>query len=118
MNRKLISGFLLSSTLLVVAATALADTRSFALQAVGGALSEGGDTITVNQDDSVSLSLVSDKALIVHLHGYDLEYALQAGTPLQIDLPSHLTGRFPAEIHHYDGGHGKGVLFYYEVYPK
>lgn len=118
MHRKAIPLFLMMSVLLFATAAAKADERSFELQAVGGALGKGGDTITVNQDDSVALSLVSDKTLLLHLHGYDLEFAVQADSLAQIDLPSHIAGRFPVEIHHYDGGHGKGVLFYYEVYPK
>lgn len=63
-----------------------------------GKLVSGPETTQVKEGDKVSLNIVSDKDLEVHLHGYDKSVELKANAPGSIDFTADQTGRFIYEI--------------------
>lgn len=63
--------------------------------------------------DQLELTVVSARDDELHLHGYDLTLALQAGQPGTLQFPATHAGRFEIELHR---GHAAiGVL---EVQPR
>jgi hypothetical protein len=101
------------------AATAPADpsTVDFAVAknkvtATGGALNAG--TIRFQQGDLIRLRWTTDEAMVLHLHGYDIEGDIAAGEPTSMVFDADLAGRFPTERH----GTKAVTLVYVEVYPK
>ncbi len=59
-----------------------------------------GDTdATVNKGDAVTLTIQSDAAEIVHVHGYDKEVEVEAGVPAKITFVADIAGRFEVEGH-------------------
>lgn len=82
----------------------------------------GKNSVRVTRGDTVQLRWVSDKPLDLHLHGYDVTVHVMPGTPAEMKLRAHATGRFPVEIHgekKSSGGHSHGhkPLYFLEVYP-
>jgi hypothetical protein len=83
----------------------------------GGTLSPEQRTIRVQQGDAVSLRWTSDRALTLHLHGYDIERSLAPGTTTTMSFTASVTGRFSIEIHG-SGGQRARTLGYLEVHPR
>ena len=82
----------------------------------------GARTIRVRQGDEVTLRVASDKAIALHLHGYDIERAAAPDMPAVFSFTARATGRFSVEEHIPDAGekshsHAPAVL-YLEVLPK
>ena len=67
--------------------------RTIAVSIEGGEMSPA--KISVNEDDSVTLRVSSDKPMELHLHGYDVEPGQKASLRFRADL----TGRFEIEDH-------------------
>ena len=67
------------------------------MQVAGGQVSGDTGRVPVAAGTEVTLSVTSDVADEVHLHGYDLEAELTPGTPAEItfdaDGPGGLRGR-------------------------
>lgn len=84
----------------------------------------GATKITVTQGQWIALHWVTDEAVSLHLHGYDIEHKVSPGNPAVMQFKAHATGRFPITSHGFGDnkeGHGKGhhaALLYLEVYPK
>jgi hypothetical protein len=104
-----------------------ADTRVIDLRIAGRRLEEGPATIRLAKGEKVVLRWTSDERALLHLHGYDLEAALEPGvrTPMAID--AHLIGRFPVTAHGFGPAAGKAAaanhrhepaLLYLEVHPE
>ena len=55
--------------------------------------------ISVNEDDSVTLRLSSDRPMEIHLHGYDVEREVGPGQEASLRFEADLTGRFEIEDH-------------------
>jgi len=91
--------------------------RHFSFAISEGRLVGSDTTLRVAQDDSVTLQLVSDQPLELHLHGYDLELALSAGEAAALSFVATFSGRFPLEVHGAAPGQRQGVLLYLEVHP-
>jgi hypothetical protein len=58
------------------------------------------------------------RALILHLHGYDIETRVAPGKPAVTAFTARLTGRFPVAIHAGDGKRGHRALLHVEIYPR
>jgi hypothetical protein len=101
---------------LVLASTALAADRVFDLSISHGKLSGGPDTIRVHQGDTVVLRWHSDRSIVLHLHGYEIETRVEPGAVAEIRLDASATGRFPVHVHG-SGARSEAVLVYLEVYP-
>ena len=72
-------------------------------------------TIRVNQGDKVDIEFTSDRAIVLHLHGIDIEISLTRGKPAVMSFEATVSGRFPIEVH---GAGRHGGLVYVEVYPR
>lgn len=61
----------------------------------------GGSTgrVQVAKGTSVALTVTSDVADEVHLHGYDIEKQLSPGTPVTLQFDATITGVFEVELH-------------------
>jgi hypothetical protein len=71
--------------------------------------------IQVRRGDTVEINWTVDRRTILHLHGYDIDTAVDAGTSKIMSFRAHATGRFPIEIHGEGGRHA--VMIYLEVHP-
>ena len=78
--------------------------------------------IRVQQGDWVRLRWVSDRPIVLHLHGYDIERKVEVGAVAEMSFLARAAGRFPVEEHKPSaaGGHSHGdaPLVRIEVYPK
>ena len=91
--------------------------RSFALDIHNGHVAADKKTVRVSEGDRVELNWTTDKAVVLHLHGYDLRLDLKRGASGTMTFKAHTAGRFPVGIHG-SSGHGHGALLYLEVHPR
>ncbi|MEX0809359.1 MAG: hypothetical protein WD044_11590 [Dongiaceae bacterium] len=96
---------------------ASADEMAFHLAVEGGEIAGGAPTLRVTEGDDVTIELVSDDEMEIHLHGYDITVVLAPGEAAAFAFRADIAGRFPAEPHDHGGGDHNAV-FYLEVYPK
>jgi hypothetical protein len=74
--------------------------RMIAVYIEGGEMSEMSPAeISVNEDDSVTLRVSSDRPMELHLHGYDVEQEVGPGQKASLRFRADLTGRFEIEDH-------------------
>ena len=96
--------------------------RIFSIAVSEGQFEAKDRTIKVLQGDAVKLQWISDKSLILHLHGYDLTLKLLARVPGTMVFKAHATGRYPVAIHHVNNhknsGHHGGAVLYLEGHPR
>lgn len=81
-----------------------------------GGAAGGAETYSVRRGETVALIVLSAAAGELHLHGYDLEWDLEAGEEVTTVFEASSTGRYPLEFHPADGSRGVGVA-YLEVHP-
>ncbi|MCL4766027.1 MAG: hypothetical protein KJZ80_07340 [Hyphomicrobiaceae bacterium] len=78
--------------------------------------------IRVEQGDAVRLRWTTDRPIVVHLHGYDIQKTVEPGKATEMTFTAHATGRFPVEEHEPNarGGHshGEAALLRIEVHPR
>ena len=74
------------------------------------------DVIRVNKDDQVTLSITSDRAGHVEVHGYKKEVEVEPGTTATLSFIAEHTGRFPIDLHGSDGAHVEVTAL--EVMPR
>jgi hypothetical protein len=77
--------------------------------------------IRVDQGDVVHLRWTTNRRIVVHLHGYDIEKEIVPGVVTVMTFTAHATGRFPVEVHvpGQSGGHTHGdTLVRIEVHPR
>lgn len=66
------------------------------------------DTVAVRQGDAITARLESDRAGVVHFHGYDLEREVTAGEIAELQFTANATGRFPITFHETAAAGGGG----------
>ena len=100
---------------------AVAAEVTYVLAIANGSVPDNMRLIRVKQNDVVKLEWRTDKAVSVHLHGYDIEKEVRPGTVTEMTFIARATGRFTVEPHDGktpSGGHAHGdVLVTIEVYP-
>jgi hypothetical protein len=74
------------------------------------------DVIRVSKDDQVTLSITSDRAGHLEVHGYKKEVKVEPGTAATLSFAAVRTGRFPIDLHASDGAHVEVSAL--EVMPK
>ncbi len=57
------------------------------------------DEVSVTEGDQVTLQIISDHPIEIHLHGYDLEEVVGAEEPGELSFEATMRGRFPIEDH-------------------
>ena len=98
-----------------------AEELTFDLKVERGRVAQDKQLIRVKQGDVVRLRWSTDRALDLHLHGYDIEQKIVPGTVAELTFTARATGRFPVEVHtpKRGGGHSHGApLVQIEVYPR
>jgi len=94
---------------------------TFDLHIERGRVPENMSVIRVKQGDVVRLRWSTDRSIILHLHGYDIERKIEPGSIGVMEFAAQATGRFPVEVHRpSEGGghsHGEAPLVRIEVYP-
>jgi len=116
-RRRLFTNAVLAAGVLLITGMAAAESRVFELSIRAGQIAESPRVIRVNQGDDVTLRWTTDRAMTIHLHGYDLEQKLTPGKPASMRLTARATGRFPIEVHAHGGG-GDRTIGYLEVHPR
>jgi hypothetical protein len=101
--------------LCISSAAAVAE-RSFELALVGGRLAAERNTLRVKKGDQVELRWTSDRPIVLHLHGYDIEVRVTPQAPARMSFAAAIAGRFPVSEHAHGGGHHRAVA-YIEVHP-
>jgi hypothetical protein len=95
---------------------------TFDLKIEEGRLPPNQRLIRVKQGDAVRLRWSSNRAIVLHLHGYDIETKVEPGTIAEMTFTAHATGRFPVEEHKPKAGgghsHGEAALARIEVLPR
>ena len=104
------------------AAIAHAAELTFDLKIEKGRVAKAMRTIRVKQGDAVTLRWTSDRPIVLHLHGYDIEKRVVPGAVTEMAFVARATGRFSVEEHKTDakGGHshGEAALVRIEVLPR
>jgi hypothetical protein len=115
---------LLLAMLAIGAASAVAQAPEvvFDLKIEKGRVPPSMRLIRVKEGDAVKLRWTSDKPIVLHLHGYDIETKVEPGTVAEMAFAARATGRFPVEEHkpNAKGGHshGEAPLVRIEVRPR
>jgi hypothetical protein len=95
---------------------------AFDLKIEKGRVARNMRTIRVRQGDAVTLRWSSDRPMVLHLHGYDIEKKVVPGAVTEMAFVARATGRFSVEEHKTDakGGHshGEAALVRIDVLPK
>jgi hypothetical protein len=76
----------------------------------------------VKQGDVVRLRWTTDRPIVLHLHGYDVEKKVEPGAVAEMVFEARATGRFPVEEHTPNSkvsrSHGETPLVRIEVRPR
>jgi hypothetical protein len=87
-----------------------------------GRVAERMRRVRVSQGDAVRLRWSTDRPIILHLHGYDIEAKVVPGAVAEMAFVARVTGRFPVEEHKPDASgthsHGEVPLVRLEVRPR
>ena len=83
---------------------------------------EGPRTVRAKRGENVTLRISSDRKIVLHLHGYDLERTAEPESPAVFSFIAKATGRFPIEEHVPSAGkkshsHSPAIL-YIEILPN
>jgi hypothetical protein len=101
---------------------AQAEELTFDLRIESGRVPDKMRLVRVKQGDTVRLRWTTDRTVVLHLHGYDIEKKVEPGAIAEMSFAARATGRFPVEVHALkkDGGkaHGEAPLVQIEVYPR
>ena len=116
-----LAGYLLLLCALMPAPARAADVV-FDLRIEKGRVPHKLSLIRVTQGDNVRLRWTTDRPIILHLHGYDIETRVEPGTVAEMAFTARATGRFGVEEHKPNarGGHshGEASLVRVEVRPR
>jgi hypothetical protein len=105
-----------------IASAARGAELTFELAIEHGRVAPGMRLVRVRQNDQVRLRWTSDRSLILHFHGYDIETRVEPGAVAEMAFAARATGRFP--IHGHDPGERDGNRSHYaplvqiEVHPR
>jgi hypothetical protein len=94
---------------------------TFDLRVIRGQVPPNMRLIRVRQGDVVTLRWRSDRATVLHLHGYDIERKVEPSGVTEMVFTAHATGRFAVSEHQPQagGGHTHGdSIVRVEVLPR
>jgi len=97
---KTISTLAIAFTFLILAACGSEGPtdRNFSIEFANGEPVGGVERFTADQGDTIVIDLSTDEAATFHIHGYDIEFAVEAGDKASMELLADATGRFAIEI--------------------
>ncbi|MGY1651907.1 hypothetical protein [Geodermatophilus sp. SYSU D01119] len=73
--------------------------RAIVVEVAGGQVTGDTGRVVVAAGEQVALTVTSDVADELHLHGYDLTADLAPGRPATVEFTADLPGVFEAELH-------------------
>ncbi len=73
--------------------------RTLAVRVRGGAVTPAAATLRTAQGTSVALTVTSDVADEIHVHGYDVTAQVRAGQTVTVRLRADLPGSWDVEMH-------------------
>ena len=73
--------------------------RIFNLEVQDGSLVKGNPPLQVKQGDGVTIIVDTNKPILFHLHGYDIEQKAEPENPAKLVFLANATGSFPFTIH-------------------
>ena len=96
---------------------------TFDIRIEGGRAPDTMQRIRVTEGDVVKLRWTSDRPVVLHLHGYEIEKRVVPGAVTELAFTADANGRFPVHIHQQGTGGGGHVhedlpLAIVEVYPR
>jgi hypothetical protein len=94
---------------------------AFDIKIEKGRVAQSMRQIRVHQGDAVKLRWTTDRPIVLHLHGYDIETKVEPGAVTEMAFTARATGRFPIEEHKPNarGGHSHGeAIVRIEVRPR
>lgn len=108
------------------AAAARADITVFEIVLKNRKIESGARTLRARQNDTLVLRWRSDEAVTLHLHGYDVEIAVEPDRAATMTIEARATGRFAVEAHGFGDATGTKTsagtrhvtLLYLEVHPR
>jgi hypothetical protein len=103
------------AALAAIAGTAAAASQSFSVELAGGRV-KGDETLKVQKGDQVQVRLSSDKPMVLHLHGYDIDARVAPPASALLSFKADIAGRFPVHEHREGAGNHRAVMFI-EVHP-
>jgi len=123
MMRRCTLAFLLLGTAGISAPSARGAELAFDIPIVGGRAPENMRFVRVKQGDVVKLRWSTDRVVILHLHGYDIERRIEPGQVTEMMFEARATGRFPVHAHATEPQSARlaregPALVYVEVYPR
>ena len=79
----------------------------------------GDQVIRLTQGQRVEIVWITDEAVELHMHGYDIRVEISPDGPATMTFTAHATGRFPVTSHGFgdEHGHGHVTLAYIEIHP-
>jgi hypothetical protein len=105
----------LIAPLTIAGAAVAASAHTFLVELKAGRV-KGEETLKVQQGDQVQVRVSSDRPMVLHLHGYDIEVSVVPPAPAMLTFKARLAGRFPVREHREGTGNHRAVLFI-EVHP-
>lgn len=94
----------------------------FDLRIEKGKVAQNMRLIRVKQGDAVRLRWTTDRPIVLHLHGYDIEKKVDPGAVAEMAFEARATGRFPVEEHKPNAksghSHGEAPFVRIEVRPR
>lgn len=81
------------------AASPTEDGQRIEVEVAGGQVTGDTGRVPVAAGEHVTLSITSDVADEVHVHGYDLDAELAPGTPAELTFDATIPGVFEVELH-------------------
>jgi hypothetical protein len=120
---RLVSTSWVLTLLSILTGSAGAAELTFDIRIERGRIPDAMHLMRVHESDSVTLRWTSDRPVILHLHGYDIEKRVVPDRVTELAFTAYATGRFPIEIHAPGAGagiaaHEEAPLAIVEVYPR
>ena len=99
----------------IAGAATAASSQTFSVELQAGRV-KGEETLKVRRGDQVDVRLTSDRPMVLHLHGYDIDVRVAPPAPALLTFKANVAGRFPVHEHREGAGTHRAVLFI-EVHP-
>ena len=119
---KIIVSLLLFFSCINITVSETQDDISFDFVIENNRLKVNKEVVRVKEGDRLRFNWTSNKAVDIHLHGYDIEQHVEPNKSTSINFKAYASGRYPVNIHssgdHSGSHHGGNTLFYLEVMPR
>ena len=74
--------------------------RTVTVTVTGSRVTPAPRTVDLGVGETMTLTVTSDHADQLHVHGFDIEKELPAGTPVSVELTGESPGVYEVETHH------------------